>query len=234
MTPAPHSTGKPLTLTPAAFPGGGFSLQALQGQSPTPQRDTARFEHARHERLNCTTCHETRTGHGTLKRSVALDCQGCHHASNATGRTCATCHTTSEIAPARPVAMSFALSVSPAPQTRTIPFAHDRHGTVACADCHDDTRTRAVQRTCESCHSNHHTANATCASCHPPARDTHVRALHLTGCGTSGCHVQERGPAVNPVRATCLACHGEQREHMPGRECAACHLSAWVAAGGGS
>jgi hypothetical protein len=51
--------------------------------------------------------------------------------------------------------------------------------------------------------------------------------LHLTGCAGSGCHTQETTPAVTPARSVCLACHIEQKDHKPERECAPCHLSTW-------
>lgn len=201
---------------------------SLTAGAPTPQgRDTTRFQHAQHDAVSCTTCHSTQAGHGDL-RPLARDCQGCHHGTSALVRDCTRCHTSSEIGPARPVATPFALSVWPQPRTRPVPFAHERHAGLECGSCHGSTRDKPVQRTCESCHADHHTATATCESCHPPARDTHTRALHVTGCGTSGCHEREQGPATTPVRATCLACHGEQRDHMANRECAPCHLSTWA------
>lgn len=207
---------------------------ALTGLSPRPSaqgRDTATFEHARHESVSCTTCHSTRTGHGSL-RALARDCQGCHHGNTPVGRDCVRCHTAVEIGPSRDVAMPFALSVWPQPRSRPVGFAHDRHGRLECASCHAEGRTRTVQRTCASCHDDHHVAELSCASCHPASRTTHTVAVHATGCAASGCHERERGAAVSPVRATCLACHAEQRDHMPARECAPCHLSAWAAPGG--
>jgi hypothetical protein len=196
-------------------------------------RDTARFEHARHDALTCTTCHSTSSGHGSLKRSVALDCQGCHHGNTTLGRNCASCHTAAEIGAPRPHEVTFALSVWPAPRTRQQTFAHERHPGLECGTCHTGSRQKTVQRDCASCHADHHTADRDCASCHPPSRDTHTRALHTTGCGASGCHDRERSTAVTPARATCLVCHAEQKAHKPDRECAPCHLSAWAPAAGG-
>jgi hypothetical protein len=196
-------------------------------------RDTARFEHARHDALTCTTCHSTSSGHGSLKRSVALDCQGCHHGNTTLGRNCASCHTAAEIGAPRPHEVTFALSVWPAPRTRQQTFAHERHPGLECGTCHTGSRQKTVQRDCASCHADHHTADRDCASCHPPSRDTHTRALHTTGCAASGCHDRERSTAVTPARATCLVCHAEQKAHKPDRECAPCHLSAWTPAAGG-
>jgi len=235
VAPSPHRDRDGMALIPASWSG---SRQAGAAMSPLPAgrsrwRDVspqqqAKFEHARHESLTCTTCHSTQSGHGTLKASVARDCQGCHHGTRSFANECARCHTTNEMAPARTVAMPFALSVWPQPRSRPGSFAHARHSAIACADCHDETRNRAVDRTCASCHADHHTPARDCAACHPPARSQHSVAVHATGCATSGCHDREKGTAISPVRATCLACHGEQREHKTGRECVTCHLGAWT------
>lgn len=192
-------------------------------------RDTLRFEHARHESLACTTCHGTTTGHGTLKTAVARNCQGCHHANNPTGLDCARCHTKAELSPPRAVSATVSLTVWTEPKQRALPFDHPRHEGIACATCHGTALDRTVQRDCASCHADHHQAERNCNACHVPTREAHTRQLHATGCGASGCHASERTPAVTPVRSTCLACHNEQRDHMAGRQCAGCHLSAWAA-----
>jgi len=190
--------------------------------------DTARFQHARHDALTCTTCHSTRSGHGDLKRSVARDCQGCHHGNTPTGRDCARCHSSGEIGQSRVLAARVALTVWPQPRERALSFSHDRHTRLPCANCHAGARQKTIERDCSSCHADHHGPDRNCASCHPPARESHARSVHATGCATSGCHERERGTAVSPVRATCLLCHAEQRDHKAGRECAPCHLSAWT------
>ena len=234
LAPSPHRARDGVMLIPASW---SSSRQAGVAMSPLPagrarRRDDpqqqSKFEHARHESLTCTTCHGTQTGHGTLKASVARDCQGCHHGNNATARRCSRCHTPAEIGAVRQVSTTVALSVVAQPRQKMLPFAHERHARLECANCHTDSRERTVERTCASCHSEHHTADRDCASCHPASRDTHTLAVHATGCATSGCHYRERSAAVTPVRATCLACHGEQRDHKTGRECAPCHLSAWT------
>jgi nitrate/TMAO reductase-like tetraheme cytochrome c subunit len=237
LLPASWSGSRKAGAAPELLPAGRLRWRppapdeligdADPGARQSQGRDTLGFEHARHESVSCTTCHSTATGHGTLRVSVARDCQGCHHANNTTGRDCARCHTTAEIRPVRQVTTQVALTVWPAPRQRSLPFAHERHVGVECAACHGLDRARPMERTCESCHADHHQARVDCASCHPPAQSTHTRALHQTGCGTSGCHAAESTPAVTPVRGTCLACHAEQRDHMANRECAGCHLSAW-------
>jgi nitrate/TMAO reductase-like tetraheme cytochrome c subunit len=254
LAPAPHAR-PPLVLTPASFTT--TQRQAVLASSPAPAgrarqrghtaaaaltvggsrappqgRDSARFDHARHDALSCTTCHSTRAGHGDLRVSVARDCQGCHHENQRYARDCARCHTAAELGGAKQLPTVFALTVFPRPTTRSLPFAHTRHASLECGTCHAAGKQKKVARDCASCHANHHTAEATCASCHPPARTTHKREVHATGCATSGCHDRETGAAVTPVRATCLACHAEQRDHKPERECAPCHLSAWTGTGG--
>jgi hypothetical protein len=252
LVPSPHASRSSLTLVPALWSGdrqaGMAALPWPAGRArrqreriPTAsgpevassqQGTQEKFAHARHDALSCTVCHSARSGHGDLKAS-ARDCQGCHHGNTAVARDCVRCHTLSEIGEARRVTAPFALTVWSQPRSRSVAFDHDAHPGVACATCHADTRQRAVERTCASCHADHHTAERDCASCHPASRDTHARAVHATGCGTSGCHDRERSAAITPVRATCLACHGEQRDHKTGRECATCHLSAWSGAGAG-
>ena len=252
LAPSPHSPASRLDLLPAAWSGtrqagmapaplpagrsrwrSGPQPDSLTGSQARQGRDTARFEHARHDALSCTTCHSTSAGHGDL-RPLARDCQGCHHGTRAIVRDCARCHTAGEIGAARLLATPVALSVWPQPRTRPLPFAHERHARLECGACHADSRQKSVQRDCASCHDDHHAADRDCASCHPPARETHTREVHITGCATSGCHERERGPAVTPVRATCLSCHAEQKTHKPDRECAPCHLSAWTAPAGGT
>lgn len=185
------------------------------------------FEHTRHTSVACTTCHTRGGRRGLRESSVAYNCQGCHHGGSPVARECARCHTSAEIGPARPVAVAMVLSVWEAPRTRTLGFEHTRHANLECASCHAQTEARTLEKTCASCHADHHTAARGCASCHASARETHRRELHATGCATSGCHVREQSAAVTPVRATCLVCHAEQKDHKAGRECAACHLSAW-------
>jgi nitrate/TMAO reductase-like tetraheme cytochrome c subunit len=216
----------------AAFgphPAGRVQRRSSNGEVALAQPsapDSARFEHARHRSVRCLTCHTTTETHGALKAS-ARACSACHHANTVAGNTCETCHQRSEITGAHSITTAVALSVWPAARTRTLTFTHDQHTTLACADCHGSDLHRTVAKTCTSCHTDHHAATRSCASCHSSVRDTHTRALHLTGCAGSGCHTRENTAAVTPARSVCLACHVEQKDHKPGRECAPCHLSTW-------
>jgi hypothetical protein len=202
---------------------------------PHPQaRDSARFAHAQHRSVTCTTCHTSDVAHGSLKMTVARQCAACHHGNTAVGRACDRCHQPAELAAPRIVSVPVKLTVWPAPKPRQLSFEHQRHTRVACAECHDATALRSVVKTCASCHTDHHAASRTCASCHPPALALHSRTVHVTGCGDAGCHASEATPATTPVRSVCVACHVQQVDHKPGRDCAACHLSRWrTAAGGG-
>jgi hypothetical protein len=199
-------------------------------------RDTARFEHARHRSVTCTTCHTSNVAHGGLKVSVARRCTACHHGETALGRSCDRCHQPGELAGPHAVTVSVSMTVWPAPRPRTLSFEHGRHARIACADCHDDSLARTVEKTCASCHVDHHAASRTCTGCHQSALTGHTRAVHLTGCAGSGCHAAERTAATNPVRSVCVACHVSQADHKPGRDCASCHLSRWplAATTGGS
>jgi hypothetical protein len=223
LRPASWQDGK--TATPASLDWGARRdptrpfFRAAQG-------DSAKFAHARHESVSCVTCHTTTTQHGGLK-ATARQCTACHHGNTAVGRNCASCHSADELAPRRAITTRVRLTVAQAPVDKTLPFEHGRHARVTCDQCHAQDLARTVQQTCTSCHADHHEATRDCASCHPPSRTTHTRALHLTGCAGSGCHDQEKTPATTPVRATCLACHQEQKDHKSGRECAPCHLSTW-------
>ena len=225
--PASWSDSRQAGMAFAPHPVGRVQRRSANGEVALAQpRDTARFEHARHRSVRCLTCHIQTNEQVGLKTS-ARECTACHHANTAIGNACESCHQRSELTGAHAVAASVALTVWPAPRTRTLSFAHEQHAGVACADCHGSTIKRTVEKTCASCHTDHHNATRTCASCHPPARETHTRALHVTGCGGSGCHMRETTAAITPARAVCVACHVEQIEHKPGRECAPCHLSVW-------
>ena len=232
--------GDPVPLIPASFSGKTLTPLTIATTAFLPvaagrirsrpffsqQADSARFAHARHESVTCTTCHTTTAAHGGLK-GTARQCTACHHGNTAVGRACERCHAPLEIAPPRRLTVQVNLTVARAPVSRTVAFEHGRHANLTCEQCHAQDLRRSVQKSCESCHSEHHEVTRNCAGCHTSVRESHNRALHATGCGGSGCHVQERTAATTPARGVCLACHMEQADHKPGRECAPCHLSAW-------
>jgi hypothetical protein len=245
--PYSHAATKPAHVIPVSGEGATHSRQAGMAFAPSPvgrvqrrssngevalaqaqPRDTGAFQHARHRPVRCVTCHI-----GASVRAVARQCTACHHGNTAIGNKCESCHASNEIAGTHRIATNVSLSVWPAPRSRTLDFAHERHASVSCGSCHAANLSRAVEKTCASCHSEHHEATRSCASCHPSARATHTRELHITGCGGSGCHVRETTASITPARAVCLSCHVEQTEHKPGRECAPCHLSTWRPATGG-
>ena len=207
--PGPEAAG---AITPA--PAGRSAAMSAGG---APQgRDSAAFQHRLHASVNCTTCHSTARGRGDLRAGVvARDCRGCHHGNTALGRDCARCHQKAELSPTRSLAVQVAFSVWPAPKTRSLGFAHDRHTRFACGDCHADTRARTAQKTCESCHVDHHQPDRDCAACHASPRQTARAARHRVR--DVGCHVQT-GPAVTPVRAVCRVRRPEEPSRS--RQCA--------------
>lgn len=220
----PHDAGAPRAVLPAPEQG------APQGA----RRDTTTFRHDRHASLECVACHQSGRRTGGVINATARNCAGCHHADTELGRSCARCHEGAEMSTRRMVATSVEMSVWPAPRTRQLGFEHPNHEKFACAECHAANRERTLLKNCASCHAEHHEATRNCGSCHRGVEDLHDRGLHVTGCGTSGCHVRETTAAVTPARAVCVACHRGQASHMRGRECATCHLSQWrVAASGG-
>jgi hypothetical protein len=194
---------------------------------PAPQAlpHDSTFLHSRHKSITCTDCHGTGTTHGGLKFTPPEGCQACHH--GATQRTtCVTCHTTTPAAP-YPEAVTFVISARPNPVTRTIDFAHARHGAFECVRCHSNDVKRSVPATCTTCHAEHHGTTADCATCHPTARTGHDRTVH-EGCAGSGCHTDPRMAALPASRALCIVCHQEQRNHYPSGDCAACHALSYT------
>lgn len=183
--------------------------------------DTSVFKHSRHTSVECVECHGTGDTHGRLKFGAPDGCRSCHHGA-AQQATCAACHAT---APGpRDVSVTFTVKARKSgPVTRALHFRHEQHRTLACAQCHAADADRTVEKTCLSCHADHHAAARDCTSCHANARTGHDRSAH-DGCGT--CHRGGRTPALTYTRALCLTCHEKQRSHEPGGDCAACHAIA--------
>ena len=184
------------------------------------------FSHRRHRDVACTQCHSMERTHGELTVRTERDCQSCHHATDARAGTCAACHTTTEIAATRREPQPMRLTVWREPRSRPLPFDHDEHRTLDCTGCHTQALTFAVERTCTSCHAQHHEPTADCTSCHLPPKAAHTRAAHL-GCSGSGCHLDQVSPRLTATRSTCLTCHVDLVRHQPGKQCAACHQVAW-------
>jgi hypothetical protein len=129
----------------------------------------------------------------------------------------------------RLVRTTMQLTVWDSARPRGLPFSHDTHGAVACAECHRTAITLAPNRECRSCHVPHHRPQATCTTCHVPApTGVHRENVHLS-CAGSGCHDPAVAPAAAASRTLCLTCHAQQVTHEPGRACAGCHRIPGVA-----
>jgi nitrate/TMAO reductase-like tetraheme cytochrome c subunit len=195
---------------------------------PTPS-DTILFSHARHKTVGCSSCHSSEESHGAVVVRPLVGCQQCHHGPKQKAE-CSTCHTQDKLV-GRPQQVSLTMSVWPAARTRSLGFEHGRHAKVECKTCHTKALTLGVEKTCQSCHAEHHTATASCVSCHPPVptreNTAHPRAVTHTGCSGSGCHTDASVLALAPTRNVCLSCHREQLNHQPTGDCAACHLVNW-------
>ena len=107
---------------------------------------------------------------------------------------------------------------------RRIAFPHGKHAGVGCAQCHTQGVSMRVERTCASCHQNHHTATASCVTCHnQPNRASHTTQVHTRSCAGSSCHESASYGGMTQSRNTCLVCHQDRTEHRPGQACAGCH-----------
>lgn len=201
---------------------------ALQSPPPPPQgarrSQPAPFQHSRHRKLACTTCHRTERSHGELIVRDAASCQGCHHAKDERAGKCAACHTANELTTPRPIPVAVKVSTRRTDVTRTLTFEHSRHPQQACSSCHGDDVTRSVVKDCASCHADHHTVERNCTSCHTSPKAEHARVTH-DGC--AACHRDLTVAQLPPVRTLCLACHPEQRAHYATKECVVCHRVSW-------
>jgi hypothetical protein len=193
-------------------------------QAPIAQQRRP-FRHDQHDVLSCRDCHAAGEQHriGESEVWTARTCAACHHDLSQT-YTCANCHAGANLPAPRGVAQTLSLAVWDQPRIRELPFAHTTHANLSCQDCHRTPVTLEVDRECASCHTDHHGPAAECALCHQPVEsEVHGLAAHLT-CTSSGCHSSESGVRPTLSRTLCLACHTEQSDHEPGRECAACHM----------
>ncbi len=162
-----------------------------------------------------------------------LDCLTCHHGAEPKAGSgaiaCVRCHTSAELARAAPLhSVALRMSVTTAVKTRTLPFKHEWHTSQECAACHATPITRAVTRDCTSCHASHHTAAATCITCHAGAKLVHRRQDVHQGCAGSGCHQDKAALSLTATRNVCLTCHNDKVNHKAGGECAKCHQVQWT------
>jgi hypothetical protein len=186
------------------------------------------FEHGKHEELTCITCHTTSEGHGDLTFEPPRGCQICHH--QAPARTdCADCHPSGDALPG----FTADVTVHPVPDSepvhRTGDFAHEKHGDLACVECHRTPVTLsppAEVATCASCHENHHEAGITCTGCHAvdPATEAAHAPPETAHEACAACHTTETIAALEPDRPFCLTCHQTEVDHEPAGLCATCHM----------
>ncbi|HEX9108145.1 MAG TPA: cytochrome c3 family protein [Longimicrobiales bacterium] len=181
------------------------------------------FSHAVHRVVSCTSCHVSGSSHGALKVRTREDCVGCHHGrTRATG--CTTCHTASTLPAPGQRSVQVRTSVAAAPSTRTLPFAHAFHGSVACGDCHGPGPEHKTVKDCTGCHERHHTAARDCRQCHRPedVKGHPASGVHA-GCAGGGCHGDKAVTSLSWSRTVCTGCHQDRAKHGAGRECATCH-----------
>jgi len=102
------------------------------------------FEHARHQNVECGSCHASTEGHGTASLVAVEDCRSCHH-TQPVSQSCARCHDASD-APTQSFRRTLAVSYSVGTQDprRTVIFPHDRHAALDCASCHTQGLAMAV------------------------------------------------------------------------------------------
>ena len=210
---------------PRAARADGPPPNATPRAPPAPGTDTLpRFSHRVHHNVACKSCHTTTESHGALKIRSVRDCLSCHHAAERV-TDCAQCHATDSLPRYLSLPVPVRTSVSSVVHTRTLPFSHAAHTTVACRDCHVQPVTLAP-KSCANCHVQHHADSTTCSDCHAPRLALHDREVH-GGCGGAGCHTDAAVLALPPLRNVCLVCHQEQANHEPGKDCASCHAVSW-------
>ncbi len=190
------------------------------------------FPHPKHRRLTCLTCHSSNVRHGRLTFEQPRGCQICHHQAPKTN-DCATCHQTDEMAKSLQASVTVKVP-NQAPRPRSVGFAHPAHTSVTCVTCHTNSVTLvpdSAVRTCQSCHTDHHTTKAACVTCHSGSdwKTSHARpALAHQAC--DACHTERVVAELTPTRQLCLTCHRPQDRHYPAKECTVCHFQATPAA----
>jgi hypothetical protein len=198
------------------------SLRQQPRQEPPPTQQTLVFSHREHRDVECSDCHSSEESHGALVITSVRQCRECHHTGEL-AQSCGSCHSDQELLPRRyTVRETFQLSVSD-PDERQLAFSHAEHRDNACADCHRQPLTLAVDRSCTSCHEDHHQPTVNCIACHTTPVDTaHTAVVHL-GCAGSGCHDPVPFQGVPRTRSLCLSCHQDLVDHEPQGNCVDCH-----------
>jgi hypothetical protein len=140
-------------------PGRPMSIAiAVMAHPPRPR--TVSFEHRKHERLRCSTCHTTAVS--LRPDSTVVTCAGCHVDHHESSRACAGCHVTDQIVPAH----------------RPPVDAHQN-----CGACHTPGRVAELTPTrslCLTCHTGQdHFSRKQCTACHfqasPEVFQAHLR-----------------------------------------------------------
>jgi hypothetical protein len=212
-----------------AVDAGGIPTAGPVARDERPRRSPTGFDHAPHKDLQCIDCHASTQTHGQVSIRARGECQECHHSPPVVAAAgCARCHAREEIGAPRAVAAR--LDVAGRTLERTLGFDHDLHGRLDCTTCHGPGVQLQVTRSCASCHGEHHTASATCTTCHrPPPAGAHNQQVHSRGCAGSGCHEAASYGAMTEGRNTCIACHQDKVDHRPGQACAGCHRVSFAA-----
>jgi hypothetical protein len=207
-------------------PGGGSGF----GLTRSPPVAADSFPHARHAaKLACLTCHQTGDGHGRLTFERPRGCAICHHQAPAQAR-CISCHQTEEYATPKRVTVTVTVPTRQ-PNPRPVDFLHARHVSRTCVECHTTPVTLAPAPTtvqCKDCHSDHHAAGRTCATCHtiadPKVAHTTPEVAHQR---CDACHTATTIAALTPTRSFCGTCHvAKAKDHYDQRECTVCHFLA--------
>ena len=206
---------------------------------------TVDFPHAEKlAKVDCTGCHDA----SVAKYNLGIHAQARRQSADSVAATCADCHTTHEIRPARdPQSTTYALNL-PATCSRchgdaaTIAKGHIKIGDVASL-YKDSIHGRAVSKSgllvaanCTSCHGSHdirpkadpestvHRKNipATCGTCHEGVKAQYSMSVHGTALGAGNGHA--------PVCSDCHSAHQIQRADVASwqldviRECGTCHV----------
>jgi nitrate/TMAO reductase-like tetraheme cytochrome c subunit len=185
------------------------------------------FPHARHRRLACITCHASGTQHGRLTFEPPRGCQICHH-QRPQQTDCATCHSPGERVEPLPLTIGIAIRDS-ASRSRPVKFAHPVHASLRCVQCHTEPVTlapAAAARGCRDCHSDHHAAGRTCATCHTgeQLQSAHRKDVSVSHRACDACHTATTVALLTPDRSFCLTCHQPQLDHYVSGQCTTCHF----------